>query len=308
MTEARDPRNVSARVEELLAELTSVGDARTRERAEELVRLLMELYGAGLARIVEILAAEDVHGRLADRMAADDLVASLLMLHDLHPHGPAERVQEALEKVRPYLGSHAGGVEFLGVDEAGVAHLRLEGSCDGCPSSTVTVKLAIERAIAEAAPEVTGVEVEGMTEPSTERPGHATSTTGFVPVEALRRPPSASSAPSAPEEPQPWTTVAEAAEVARGEVRRIDAAGTPVLVCNAAGQLYAYRNGCPACGAALDAAGLADTVLTCPTCRGRYDVRLAGRGLDAADDHLDPLPLLTEGGQIRIATTAGVRP
>jgi Fe-S cluster biogenesis protein NfuA len=44
-----------------------------------------------------------------------------------------------------------------------VVHLRLEGSCDGCPSSTQTVKLAIERAIEEAAPEVTRVEVENLT-------------------------------------------------------------------------------------------------------------------------------------------------
>ena len=70
---------------------------------------------------------------------------------------------EALDQVRPYLGSHAGGVELLGVDAAGVVHLRLEGSCDGCPSSVQTVKLAIERAIEEAAPEVAGVEVENLT-------------------------------------------------------------------------------------------------------------------------------------------------
>src|SRR4029453_17038710 len=93
----------------------------------------------------------------------DELVASLLVLHDLHPKDTQTRVTEALDQVRPYLGSHAGGVELLGVDSAGVVHLRLEGSCDGCPSSVQTVKLAIERAIEEAAPEVAGVEVENLT-------------------------------------------------------------------------------------------------------------------------------------------------
>jgi Fe-S cluster biogenesis protein NfuA len=72
-------------------------------------------------------------------------------------------VVEALDEVRPYLGSHAGGVELVGIDPDGVVQLRLEGSCDGCPSSTQTVKLAIERAIEEAAPEVTRVEVENLT-------------------------------------------------------------------------------------------------------------------------------------------------
>jgi Fe-S cluster biogenesis protein NfuA len=92
-----------------------------------------------------------------------EVVARLLVLHDLHPKDTETRVVEALDQVRPYLGSHAGGVELLGVDPEGVVHLRLEGSCDGCPSSVQTVKLAIERAIEEAAPEVTRVEVENLT-------------------------------------------------------------------------------------------------------------------------------------------------
>jgi Fe-S cluster biogenesis protein NfuA len=97
-----------------------------------------------------------------DKMLADNLVESLLIVHDLHPLDTAARVRQALDKVRPYLGSHAGGVDFLGIDEGGVVHLRLEGSCDGCPSSTVTVRTAIERAIEDLAPETTGLQVEGL--------------------------------------------------------------------------------------------------------------------------------------------------
>ena len=88
------------------------------------------------------------------------------MLHDLHPLDVDTRIQRALDKVRPYLGSHAGGVTYLGVTEEGVAQLRLEGSCDGCASSTVTVQLAIKGAIEDAAPEVTEVVVEGVTAPA----------------------------------------------------------------------------------------------------------------------------------------------
>ena len=71
-------------------------------------------------------------------------------------------MQAALDRVRPYLGSHAGGIEFLGVDGAGVAHLRLQGSCDSCPSSAATVEGAIEKAILDAAPEVVRLDVEGV--------------------------------------------------------------------------------------------------------------------------------------------------
>ena len=163
MTEqARDLRAVGERIEELLGQIRAAGDPATAETAEEVVRLVVELYGAGLERTVK-LAGPEVTGRLVE----DELVASLLVLHGLHPKDTETRVVEALDKVRPYLGSHAGGVELVGVDPDGVVHLRLEGSCDGCPSSTQTVKLAIERAIEEAAPEVTAVDVENLTrEPS----------------------------------------------------------------------------------------------------------------------------------------------
>lgn len=100
-----------------------------------------------------------------DRLLADPLVESLLLLHDLHPYDVDTRIQRALDRVRPYLGSHAGGVNCLGVSPDGVARLRLEGSCHGCPSSTVTVRLAVQGAVEDAAPEVTEVVVEGMTDP-----------------------------------------------------------------------------------------------------------------------------------------------
>ena len=86
-------------------------------------------------------------GAVRDRLLADPLVESLLLLHDLHPLDVDTRIQRALDRVRPYLGSHAAGVEYLGVGPDGVARLRLEGSCHGCPSSTVTVRLAIEGAV-----------------------------------------------------------------------------------------------------------------------------------------------------------------
>jgi len=157
MIKAEDSTSAGQRIEALLDELASIGDPTVRDRAEEIVRLLLELYGAGLAKIVETAVAEG--GPVVDRLVADPLVASLLVLHDLHPVDLDTRVEQALESVRPYLGSHAGGVTYLGVDDEGVAHLQLEGSCSGCPSSSITVKHSIEKAILEAAPEVSLVAV-----------------------------------------------------------------------------------------------------------------------------------------------------
>ena len=157
-------RRAGDRIETLLAELAGEGP-RTRARAEELVQLLLRLYGAGLERILSAIDAESgAEGSAADRifarLAEDDLVASLLVLHDLHPLDLGSRIARALDRVRPHLSSHGGDVEILGVED-GVVRLRLLGSCDGCPSSSVTMKLAVERAIAEAAPEIVRIEVEG---------------------------------------------------------------------------------------------------------------------------------------------------
>jgi Fe-S cluster biogenesis protein NfuA len=159
---AAAPQNLRAvgdRIEVLLDELGTNTDERTAEKVFEVVRLVTELYGGGLARVVELGGPD-----LLDRLAGDELVASLLVLHGLHPQDLPTRVEGALDEVRPFLATHGGDVELLGVDgEEGVVHLRMLGSCDGCPSSSVTLELAVQRAIGEAAPEIVHFEVEAPT-------------------------------------------------------------------------------------------------------------------------------------------------
>ena len=109
--------------------------------------------------------AERDDGRLAAALAGDELVAHLLLLHGLHPVPLEQRVRGALDEVRPYLESHGGNVELLGIDD-GVVRLRMEGSCSGCPSSAMTLKLAIEDAIQKAAPDVQDVVAEDEPRPA----------------------------------------------------------------------------------------------------------------------------------------------
>ncbi|MDT4939701.1 MAG: hypothetical protein QOG80_3372 [Pseudonocardiales bacterium] len=169
--ESIDVGALPARIEGLLDELTDLGDPAVTERAEELVAAVVSLYGAALERIVALVSDDPAGEQILRRLTDDDLVSNLLMLHELHPDDVDARVQAALDKVRPYLGAHAGGIEFLGVDEQGIAQLRLEGSCDGCAGSTATVQNAVERAVLEAAPDVVSIHVEGMVEPKPATPG-----------------------------------------------------------------------------------------------------------------------------------------
>lgn len=147
------------RIEQLVDEVRATADPRTCDRVEELLRLVTELYGAGLTRVVELTGA--TAPGLVDAFVADDLVGSLLLVHGLHPDSVAHRVEAALAQVRPLLSSHGGDVELLELDEgAGAVRLRLLGSCDGCPSSAVTLQSAVERAIVDAAPEIVCIDVE----------------------------------------------------------------------------------------------------------------------------------------------------
>ena len=122
---------------------------------------VIDMYGLGLTRIVEILNEDEGAGEVKQQLVDDGVVASLLLIHDLYPVPIEERVTEALDDVRPYMESHGGNVELVSLED-GVVRLRLEGSCDGCPASSSTLELAIKTALEEAAPDLLGIEVEGI--------------------------------------------------------------------------------------------------------------------------------------------------
>ena len=294
---ARNARTVGERIEQLLGGLQA---GRDKDTAEELVRLLVEMYGEGLARVVATM--REHRPDLVHLLAEDDLVESLLLLHDLHPLDAETRIQRALDKVRPYLGSHAGGVEFLGVDEDGIAQLKLEGSCHGCPSSTMTVTMAIEGAIQDAAPEINGVEVAGVTEPQP----NTLLQVGMGPPpgwHASGEPVATNGAGAADQ--SGWATLPDIGPPSSRPVC-VTVDGFPVLVCSVRGTLFAYRDACAACGSSLAESTLAAEVITCAGCGARFDVRLAGRGLDESGHHLDPLPLLSDSRGVRVAVPKAV--
>lgn len=160
----QDLRTIGDRIEQLLEELQINAEPRAFAKVEELLGLVSKLYGAGLLRVVELAQTEAPD--FVERLAEDDLVASLLLVHGLHPDSLESRVKKALARVRPFLATHGGDVELLDVDsEAGAVRLRLLGSCDGCPSSAVTLQGAVENAIVEAAPEIVTIDVDQPSAP-----------------------------------------------------------------------------------------------------------------------------------------------
>jgi Fe-S cluster biogenesis protein NfuA/nitrite reductase/ring-hydroxylating ferredoxin subunit len=249
-----------------------------------------------------IAAVGDQAPGMLNRLVADDLVASLLLVHGLHPHDVRRRVSDALDRVRPYLGSHGGDVHLL--DIAGdTVQLQFAGSCKSCPSSAVTLELAVEDAIRAAAPEVSSIEVVAP------EPAAAESMT-VIPAESLlaqvHSRVHANGGGSAA-----WHPVPDLADLAPGEVGGFSVAGAVVLACRVGDQLYAYRDHCPACDGSLAGAALhrsvagRDPVLRCPRCHAHFDVVHAGASLDdGTTRHLDPIPLLLRDGVLSIAVPA----
>ncbi len=173
------------RIDELIDRIDEAAPGEVREHVRELVDILLDVHGSALESLLDALFT--VGGQTAvDQASDDELVGSLLLLHGLHPLRREARVSRALESVRPYLQSHGGNVELVEVTEEGRLLVRLEGSCDGCPSSSATLKYAIEEAVYKAAPDIVDIDVVDPPrngEKSAGTNGH--SGDRFIPMSAL---------------------------------------------------------------------------------------------------------------------------
>jgi Fe-S cluster biogenesis protein NfuA/nitrite reductase/ring-hydroxylating ferredoxin subunit len=304
------PERLVERVQELQDILDNRGDPTTREIADELVSSIVQMYGAGLERIVERLFAGGMDGeRIAVGLTEDPLIATLLLIHDLHPVPLEDRVQAALESVRPYMESHGGGVEFLSLED-GVARIHLRGSCSDCSASSVTLELAIKQALEEAAPDLAGLEVEGVAPQMTGLAlpmSDGAAPTGLELPIVMSGPGGAQPAGNGSAEvpmPPSWFELDAVAELPEGAMVAITVAGNDLVIANVEGTLLAYRDVCASCGGALRDGELLAGALACPSCQRSFFLPRAGRSIDAERIQLEPVPLLREQGRVNVALAA----
>jgi Fe-S cluster biogenesis protein NfuA/nitrite reductase/ring-hydroxylating ferredoxin subunit len=292
-------RSAGDRIQILLDASAGSGTV-VRERTEQLAAELTDLYGAALERMIAITA--DAAPELVDLFAADELVASLMLVHGLHPHGVERRIEDALDSVRPYLGSHGGDVALLEVVErqdGPVVRLEFAGSCKSCPSSAVTLEFAVEDAVRAAAPEIAAIEVVAA---------QPESTSGLISVDSLM-------SRVHTKDSAAWHPLPDLEDLGSGEVGGFLVAGVPILACRIGDDLFAYHDRCGRCqesmaGAALHrpmGAPIGQAVLRCPRCHAHFDVVHAGAGLDdiaETAEHLDPIPLLRRDGVLSVSVIA----
>ena len=269
------------RLQKLLAEVEALPYPGARELIQDCMESVLGFYGAGLKRILQVVSEDGPEGRKVFRdLIRDDVVKGLLLIHDLHPLNLEARLLEALDKVRPYLKSHGGNVELISL-ENNVARLRLQGTCQSCASSSVTLELAIRHAIEQACPDLAHFEVEGVPQDS--------SAASLVSRRAVTD----------------WTVVKSAHQLEEGAWMPVRIGDVRLVVCKVNDTLYAYRNRCPACNMPLDTGSFEGGFLSCAL-NHRYDVVHAGRCAEIPSAHLDPLPLLVQENVVKVALTKEV--
>jgi hypothetical protein len=155
-----DPVHVASEIERVIHSLSTIADPDAAARGRELAQLLMSLYGAGLSRVIQIVRSEGPAAENAiERLAADPLVSSLLTLHDLHPHPPADRIARALSALQQALP--AGSTLRLVSCATTRAHVQVTLS-EPTRVAPEGLRQAIERAISDAAPDITAIDIDGI--------------------------------------------------------------------------------------------------------------------------------------------------
>ena len=176
MADEKDLQKSAQRIGSLVQELETIADPAARARSKELVQLLLDLHGAALERMMDIVfRSGDLGAHAIDEFGRDPLVSSLLVLYGIHPEELQTRVERKMEEIRSKLGKMGAEATLVSIN-GGEVRLHVKVDSHGCGSTKRTVQSTLEESIYEAAPDVTSLIVEGLKEPTA---------SGFVAVEKL---------------------------------------------------------------------------------------------------------------------------
>ncbi|HTY29451.1 MAG TPA: NifU family protein [Mycobacterium sp.] len=280
---------LAKRVDDAVAALAGL-DPDARAVAEELKAAVEAIHRAGLVTMVRRMRADDGARAALFDLVDDPTVHLLLSLHGIVRPDPVTQANRLLASVRPQLHSHGGDVTLVRVED-GIAYVRLEGACNGCSMSSVTLRNLVEESLVQGVPSILSVEV---------LPNDPTPT--LIPLESLRigRDPAS----------EGWVNLGPAADLAVDDLSAVTltaASGetVEVIVVNAGQRLSAYRNECahealPLNNAVLD---LENNTLTCPWHGFCYDAT-SGECLSAPGAQLEQLPLRVDDGDVWVRVSA----
>jgi Fe-S cluster biogenesis protein NfuA/nitrite reductase/ring-hydroxylating ferredoxin subunit len=278
-----DFEKLAKRVDDALAALTGL-DESARAVAQEVKDALEAVHRAGLVTIVQRMRADEATRAVLFDLVDDPVVHMLLSLHEIVRPDPMTHANRVLVTVRPQLQSHGGDVTLVRIED-GIAFVRLDGACNGCSMSSVTLRNLVESALVEGVPSITGVEV---------LPNEPSPT--LIPLESLR----IGLDPAA----EGWVKVGPAASLPTDDLTALSLStesgeAAEIIVVNSGQRLSAYRNECAHEGLPLDNAVLDidNGTLTCPWHGFCYDAT-SGECLSAPGAQLEQVPLRIDSGEV----------
>lgn len=279
---------LAKRVDDAVAALDDL-DPAARKVAEELQSAIEAVHKAGLVTIVRTMREDEAARQVLFGLVDDPVVHTLLSLHGILRPDPVTHANQVLEEVRPQLHSHGGDVTLVRIED-GTAYVRLEGACNGCSMSSVTLRNLVEDSLVQGVPAVMAVEVVPA-EPSPT----------LISVDSLF----AGRNPSA----EGWVRVSPAADLPVDQISTASLTSSggrsvDVIVVNLGQRLSAYRNECahqgmPLTDAVLD---LSNGTLTCPWHGFCFDAT-SGECLSAPGAQLEQLPLRVDDGDVWVRLT-----
>lgn len=259
-----------------LERLENLEDEPTRTEVFALLEGVDLLHRQALGRLLGLVA--DLGGQtLIEQVAEDPVVRALLEMYDLPEPDERTQVERALQTVYPYMESHGGKLDVLGVEQ-GRVRVCLSGSCGSCPGSAGTLRRVVEEALRERFP--------GFRELVAEEPAPTRKQPLQVGRLPLRRP--------------RWVAMGRMQDLAPGGMRAEWPEGQSVLLARLGSEVYAYRDGCPpGSPLTLQHGRLEGETLVCPWHGCQYDIR-SGKRQDGAG-RLQVLPVAVQDGKIMVA-------
>jgi nitrite reductase/ring-hydroxylating ferredoxin subunit/Fe-S cluster biogenesis protein NfuA len=272
-------------LEELVQEINrfeaiiSEWDESQRCVAVGLKRAIEALHKAALTNLIKSLKDESMPA--LRHAVADEVVYAVLLYHELvkPPKPPlAQRIETALEEVRPGLKSHDGDVELVAIKPPDTVEVRLIGTCSTCPTSTLTLSQGIEQAIKNHCPEITKVVAVNNSS-------------------AVKNANSGLISPFSAKITCTWMKVATLDEVPEFSVIAVQLAGTSLILHRQGITVKCYRNACSHLGSPLEKGKIENGIITCPSHGFQYKLE-TGECLTAPDISLQSYPVKVKGDKV----------
>ncbi|MBH8577622.1 NifU family protein [Nostocaceae cyanobacterium CENA369] len=234
------------------------------------------LHKEALTRLIKNLKQESMSAlRLA---VADEVVYAVLHYHELVKPTILERIQTALEEVRPGLKSHSGDIELVAFKPPDTVEVKLIGTCSTCPASTLTLSQGVEQAIKNHCPEITKVIAVNET------PVASNTNSNLI-------------SPFSPKVTSTWVKIANIEQLLESNVFAVKVAGHSLILYRQGVNITCYPNACTHLASPLDTGRVENGIITCPSHGFQYNLE-TGECLTAAEVPLQSYPVQIKGDKV----------